>query len=136
MDKTVYNDLHTKQLVPLRDSLLTLHAELLKQEKTSYEDGHGRIKTAGEYYSLVTKHPQFRWLRELSTLVVAIDELIATAAADPKQLASLLEYVKAVLSADKNSENFSGKYYAALQNNSQVAVAHGRVMHELKILMF
>ena len=61
----------------LRDLLLEQHKLLLDRERASYEKIHGTIAGPGPFLSLVLGDPYFAWLRQISTLVVEIDEALS-----------------------------------------------------------
>lgn len=121
-------------LKPVRDSILHLHAELLHWQKKQYELQNGRIKNSGEYFSLVTTHEDFLWLRELSALVASIDEMLdSPGPQDPVQVDSLVKFVRAMLTPDHQSQTeFAGQYFLAIQADPHAAVAHGKVVSLLK----
>ena len=57
--------------------LLDFHKVLLDWERANYEAKQGRIGSPGEFLGLVLDHAQFAWLRQLSGLIVEIDEALA-----------------------------------------------------------
>ena len=65
---------HVRRLTELRNGLLRLHKILLESERALYEHDIERIPSAGRYLELVMNDPWFAWLRQLSGLVVLIDE--------------------------------------------------------------
>lgn len=87
-----------KQLLELHRALLHLHKALLDAERKSYEELNGPL-TAGELLQLVINHEFFAWLREISQLIVRIDEL--SDAKDPPATAAdakaLIERVRSLL---------------------------------------
>lgn len=60
----------------LRHELLNRHTALLSKTKTNFEQTHGPISGPGEYFKLVTSHPDFQYLRPLSEAIVQIDEAL------------------------------------------------------------
>src|SRR5437763_9549589 len=64
-----------ERLASLRDSLLRLHKVLLESERSSYEHSIARITSSNQFLGLVLQDPWFAWLRELSQLIVVIDEV-------------------------------------------------------------
>ncbi len=110
----------------LRTRMLHLHKILLEMERADFERGSGRL-TGGEMLQLVINHPQFAWLRQISALVVQIDETLdADEAATPDDLQSLLGQTRSLFtsSADKT---FREKYQAALQRSPEAVMAHSEV---------
>src|SRR4051812_7008312 len=61
----------------LRDLLLEQHKLLLDRERASYEKSNGPIGGPGPFLALVLGDPHFAWLKEISNLVVAIDEALS-----------------------------------------------------------
>lgn len=75
-------------ITDLRHELLNRHTLLLGKTKAAYEHAHGPISGPGEYFKLVTSHPDFQYLRPLSEAIVQIDEAIEQ---DPASTHELLE---------------------------------------------
>ncbi len=128
---------HTpEKLIPLRDHLLDLHRALLTFEKHKYEGVYGRIATSGEYLALVMDHAHFKWLRQLSELIVLIDEIIhAKAPQHEDKITSLLQATQMLLVPNEIGSEFNQKYHVATQNDPAATMAHGQVMIELKKLL-
>src|SRR5260370_42569961 len=61
----------------LRDLLLEQHKLLLDRERAAYEKANGPIAGPGPFLGLVLGDPHFAWLKEISTLVVEIDEALS-----------------------------------------------------------
>ncbi|MCC7522907.1 hypothetical protein IT407_03865 [Candidatus Uhrbacteria bacterium] len=61
-------------ITDFRHELLERHSALLSETKAKYEQSHGPISGPGEYFKLVTLHPDFQYLRPLSEAIVQIDE--------------------------------------------------------------
>lgn len=125
-----------EKFVPLRDHLLDLHRSLLTFEKHKYEGVYGRIATNGEYLALVMDHVHFKWLRQLSELIVLIDEMIQ--AKEPwheDKVTTLLQATQMLLVPNEMGSEFQQKYHVATQNNPAATMAHGQVMIELKKLL-
>src|SRR2546426_3427234 len=101
-------------LQELRRSLLRLHKTLLEMERSDFERDVGRL-TSGELLQLVVNHAQFAWLRQISALVVQMDEMLA---ADERatlgDVQSLLAQAS-LLFTSSTDEVFKEKYQAALQ---------------------
>src|SRR6186997_2451 len=66
-----------QQLTKVRTALLPLHKTLLDFEREGYERDHGKISNSYEVLKLVMNDPWFAWLRQLSELIVEMDELLA-----------------------------------------------------------
>lgn len=126
----------TEKFIPLRDHLLDLHRALLTFEKHKYEGVYGRIATNGEYLALVMDHIHFKWLRQLSELIVLIDEMIQPKEPWPAdKITSLLQTTQMLLIPNEMGSEFNQKYHVATQNDPVATMAHGQVMLELKKLL-
>src|SRR3989442_15715782 len=96
-------DATLRHLGELRNKLLHLHKILLEMERADYERVSGRLNS-GELLQLVINHPQFAWLRQISALVVQIDETLdADEPATPDEVQNLLGQTRSLFtsSADK-----------------------------------
>src|SRR2546430_17475494 len=112
-----------RYLRELRTRLLHLHKTLLEMERADFERVSGRL-TSGELLQLVVNHAQFAWLRQISALVVQMDEMLA---ADERatlgDVQSLLAQAS-LLFTSSTDEVFKEKYQAALQREPAVVLAH------------
>jgi len=115
-----------KRLRELRSKLLHLHKTLLEMERADFERNVGRL-TSGELLQLVINHPQFAWLRQISALVVQMDEMLA--AEEPATLSDVQGLLSqaSVLLTSSTDEVFKEKYQAALQREPAAVVAHSEV---------
>ena len=121
------------RLTQLRERLLALHKTLLDYERKRYEGKYGRIESSGKFFQLVTGSGSFAWLRSLSELIVSIDELLdQKQPVDGKNTEHLFAYVRRLLAASQSGNEFEKKYYAALQKDPAVALAHAKVLESLK----
>ena len=112
----------------LRDSLLALHKALVDSERIHYEKTVGAIRSPNHFLQLLTGDPWFAWLRQLSQLIVAIDE--ALDGKEPLTAAGVDVLVKSasqLLVPSENGEGFSKRYFEALQRDANVVVAHAKV---------
>jgi hypothetical protein len=116
------------QIDLVREGLLELHKTLLDAVRVDYEREHGRVETAGALLQLVVSDPAFDWLRPLSQLIVAIDELEPDAG--PKVV---VEMVEALMERDPK---FSQTYQAWLQASPDVVMQHGKTMKSVRALRF
>jgi len=110
----------------LRTRMLHLHKILLEMERADFERVSGRL-TSGELLQLVINHAQFAWLRQISALVVQIDETLdADEPVTLEEVQSLLGQTRSLFtsSADKT---FREKYQAALQRSPEAVMAHSEV---------
>ncbi|MBD2195846.1 MULTISPECIES: hypothetical protein [Calothrix] len=111
----------------LRNKFLNLHSTLLDTERIAYEQVSGRVSSA-ELLQLVIDHEQFAWLHKISELVVQIDEMLA---ADepilPESLQKLIADAQRLIVPSELGNVFARKYYAALQREPDVVLAHAAV---------
>jgi hypothetical protein len=122
-----------ERLTELRQTLLTLHKALLDSERTSYEIAHGQIASPGAFLQLVVNDPWFAWLRPITTLIVQIDESLAAKnpPASERELAQLIEDMRALLSPSREVNGFWKRYAGALQRDPGVAVLHEQMEKQL-----
>ena len=130
MDETIPDDGPVpeealRRLRELRRGLLHLHKALLDGERAWYEEAHGAV-TSGELLQLVISHEQFAWLHSVSELIVRIDEMLdadepPATAGDAK---ALVAQTRALVTPSATGTEFQRKYYAAIQREPDVVLAH------------
>ncbi len=117
-----------QQLTALRLALLALHKALVDSERISYEITVGQIQSPSHFLQLLARDAWFTWLQPCSQLIVAMDEAL-----DEKTpltmtgLTALVKQTGRLLIASEDGEDFSGHYYAALQRDPDVVMAHAAV---------
>lgn len=114
-----------EQLVNIRTVLLRLHKTLLEFERQAYERAHGKIANSYALLDLVMKDPWFAWLRQLSELIVEMDELLA--AKEPPNESTgvaLIRQARILLTPAESGSEFQRKYFAAMQQSPEVVLAH------------
>lgn len=120
-----------RHLQQLRRRLLHLHKILLDMERADYERVSGRV-TSGELLQLVINHAQFAWLRQISALVVEMDEMLSTEEpATERDVNNLLEQARGLFSLAAD-EGFREKYQAALQREADAVMAHSEITKLLR----
>jgi hypothetical protein len=129
MFNTLQQRINQHQLLNgLRIRLLHLHKLLLDNERVTYEQVRGKV-SSGELLQLVINHDQFAWLRQLSGLIVQIDELLnADEPVTSETIATLLTDTRILLTPDEWGTDFAMKYDAAFQRNPDVVLAHADVV--------
>ena len=115
----------------LRRALRELHRALVERASRDYVYAHERLSqpAPGELLQMLTKDPEFAWLRGLSELMVDID----TARDDDKgrdeaalQVRSAVE--RFVSPADTNSpDEFAQRYWPYVHQDPHVAMAHAAI---------
>lgn len=117
-----------KQLSLLRLALLDLHKTLVDSERVTYEKTVGAITSPNHFLQLLTRDPWFAWLQPFSQLIVAMDEALEEK--EPLTQAgvdALVKQTRVLLVASESAEGFAGHYFAALQRDPDVVLAHGQV---------
>ena len=125
---TLIQRIHQHQnLRSLRNKLLHLHQVLLETERIVYEQVRGRV-SRGELLQLLIEHEQFAWLHRISELVVQIDEMLeADEPVSLDDIEKLIGYVRTLITPSETGNAFARKYYAALQREPGVVLAHADV---------
>ena len=113
-----------RRLRELRRALLHLHKALLDGEREWYEQAHGAV-SSGELLQLVIDHEQFAWLHAVSELIVRIDETLdADEPLTAGDARALVAQARALVTPSATGTEFQRKYYAAIQREPAVALAH------------
>lgn len=111
----------------LRNKLLRMHSCLLDTERITYEQAHGRVSN-GELLHLVLEHEQFAWLHRISQLVVKIDEILsANEPVSQDDAQNLIADARTLIAPSELGNAFARKYYAALQREPDVVLAHAQL---------
>jgi hypothetical protein len=114
-----------RQLVSVRTVLLRLHKTLLDFEREGYERDRGTIGNSYQFLQLVMNDPWFAWLRQLSELIVEMDELLAAKDAPSENAGvALIRQAGMLLTPAASGSEFQRKYFAAMQQSPEVVLAH------------
>ena len=126
MDPLQSSDPLHQRFTELRNALLKLHKTLLDSERDAYEHDIEKIHTSGQFLGLVMGDPWFAWLRELSQLIVVIDETQDSKKHPPTALDAdrLVAQAKALLTPEENGTGFAQRYDQAMQRDPDVFIAH------------
>ncbi len=117
-----------QELQSISQELLRLHKLLLDQERARYEKEHGPIASPGEFLNLVLGNEQFEWLRQLSGLIVEIDEIVSPRSkAGPDDATSALQKARQLLTPTDDGTAFQRKYWHAIQDLPDVLIAHREI---------
>lgn len=120
------------RLKPLRDGLLHHHKILLDSERAAYERDIRRIKSSLDLLDLLMNDPWFAWLRDISLLVVAIDEALdGSEQITLEQAEAFLAETRTLLRPVQAGNGFARKYDDAMQRDPAVILAHGEMMRLL-----
>jgi hypothetical protein len=117
-----------RRLTELREAILHLHKALLESDRVRYEQTIGKIGSPYQFLQLLTTDPWFAWLRPVSQLIIAMDEMLD--AKEPLTSAgvnALVVEAKALLTPTVSGEGFSQHYDEALQRDPDVVFAHAAV---------
>ena len=107
-------------------SHMSLHKTLLETERAAYERVYGRIGSPSELLQLLLSHEHFAWLRPFSTLIVQIDEALASREpVSEEEGSALLGQVRLLLKSGDD------QYRQALQQSPDSVMAHADVMRFL-----
>ena len=114
-----------EQLTRVRTVLLRLHKTLLDFERAGYERERGKIDNSYAFLQLVMSDAWFAWLRQLSELIVEMDELLA-AKETPKDATALalIQQANLMLTPSESGSEFQKKYFVAMQQSPEVVLAH------------
>ena len=124
-----------RRLTDLRNGLLRLHKTLLDSEQATYERDVERITSRGQLLGLVMDDPWFAYLRELSRLVVQIDERQdAEEPTTPEETMDFVQRARALLTPAEEGRGFEKRYFEALQRDPDVVLAHGAMVRLLATL--
>ena len=124
-----------QSLAELREALLRLHKALIESERAGYEKIFGRITSPFQFLQLLTSDAWFAWLRPVSQLVAAMDEILD--AKEPLTAAgvkALSDEARLLLVASSGGDGFSGHYDEALQRDPDVVFAHADVARCLRVV--
>lgn len=114
-----------ERLTKVRTVLLRLHKTLLDFERQGYERERGKIENSYAFLQLVMSDPWFAWLRQLSELIVEMDELLAAKETPNETTAvALIENARLLLTPMESGSEFQRKYFVAMQRSPEVVVAH------------
>jgi len=112
----------------LRDLLLEQHKLLLDLERAVYEKANGPIPGPGAFLKLVIGDPHFGWLKQISTLVVEIDEALAPrSTADQSAADSLTAQAHEFMRISSHGGDFHVRYAAAVRASEAVSSVQARI---------
>ena len=119
------------QLFKVREALLNLHKELLNVERKRYEQLFGPVANEFDFFRLVTSDPSFAWIGPMTTLIVQIDEKVASK--EPitaGEVGTLYTETRSLL-ASPTETPFKVEYTQLLQVNPGRVMKHSAVMQAL-----
>ncbi|HVV45147.1 MAG TPA: hypothetical protein VHC72_08065 [Bryobacteraceae bacterium] len=121
-------------LTELRNLLLAQHKLLLDRERASYEKTKGPIGGPGAFLGLVMGNPHFAWLKQISTLVVEIDEALARrSTAGQVEAEALVTQARDIMRPREHGTDFQKRYYDAIQESPDIVILQCRIEQLLGI---
>ena len=118
----------------LARSLRSVHRALVDIVKSDYEKEWGPVSEGGQLLQLLTRHPQFDWLHQLSELMVDIDELLDDTSVDVTgdTMSAVFRQTRSLLSATEPvPSDFAKRYVALLQDHPHLVMAHANLQRLL-----
>ncbi len=121
------------KLTAIRHTLLSLHKALLDSERTAYELVNGPIGSPSVFLQLLINDSRFAWLQPVTTLLVQIDETLASKKppASEKDLEQLIADTRALLSPSREMNGFWKRYSGAVERDPGVALLHETIEKQL-----
>lgn len=127
--------MNKQQWTNLRNCLLELHKTLMNYQRSVYEAQHGKVVSPGVMLGLLMEDKSFAWLRQLSELVVVIDEMLESKEEiTPVKIQETLTYLKRLLKPSLEGNNFEVSYFNAIQKDSHSALVHGKTSEALEAI--
>lgn len=118
-----------KDLIALSHALRKLHQALVGVARREHEAEWGEVDP-GQLLQLLTKHPGFEWLRELSGLMTYIDELADQESIGSDEAQAARGTARKLLlpgSDPASSSAFTLRYRDILQSEPLVVMEHAAV---------
>ena len=108
--------------------MLEQHKLLLDRERVRYELTNGPIGGPGPFLTLVIGDPYFAWLKQISSLVVEIDEALSrrSTAGQPEGDA-LVAQVSELMRPREVGTDFQVRYYQAIQESADIVIGQVRI---------
>ena len=115
-------------LTSLRNLLLEQHKLLLDRERESYEKINGKIAGPGHFLALVLGDPHFLWLKQISTLMVEIDEALSRRSTAGQPVAdALTAQAREIMKPRETGSDFQIRYYQAVQESPDIVILQCRI---------
>lgn len=115
-------------MVRLRNLLLEQHKLLLDRERVTWEKANGPIPGPGKYLTLVLNDPHFAWLKQISTMVVEIDEALSRrSTAGQAEAEALVAQARDVMRPRPNGTDFQARYDRAVQESPDIVILQCRI---------
>jgi hypothetical protein len=112
----------------LRNLLLDQHKLLLDRERAEYEKINGPIGGPGPFLALALNDLNFAWLKQISTLVIEIDEALSRRSkADQPAVDAILAEARDMMRPIEQGTDFQVRYHQAVQESPDVVILQCRV---------
>ncbi len=112
----------------LRSLLLEQHKLLLDRERAAYEKANGPIAGPGPFLTLVLGDPHFAWLKQISTLIVEIDEALSRRSSAGQAAAqALTEQARVIMRPREQGTDFQVRYFQAIQQSPDIVIVQCRI---------
>ncbi len=120
-------------LLALRNQLLSLHKLLMNNERAAYEADGNVIESPMQFLQLLMEHERFAWLRQLSQLVVMMDEAMEEKPPITKERKdALVGEARHLLVGSEEPGSFAVRYVKAREHAPAVAAAHAEICKSLE----
>jgi hypothetical protein len=112
----------------LRNLLLEQHKLLLDRERAAWEKINGPIAGPGVFLNLVLGDPHFAWLKQISSLVVEIDEALSRRSKAGQPVAEALA-VQAyeMMRPREQGTDFQARYFHAVHESPDIVILQCRI---------
>jgi hypothetical protein len=123
--ETAMND---HPLPALRNQLLSLHKLLMNAERAAYEKEGNVIESPMQFLQLLMENERFAWLRQLSQLVVMMDEAMEEKPPITKERKdALVGEARHLLMGSEEPGSFAVRYAQVREREAAVAAAHAEI---------
>lgn len=121
------------RLEPVRAALLNLHRTLLDAERVAYERLNGRVPGTADVLQLAIHDPWFAWLRPLTSLIVALDEVLLDEGVQAEsRVPQMLAEARELLHPDEDGNDFQQRCFELIQRSPDVAIAQVEATRALR----
>jgi len=115
-------------LFKLRNLLLAQHKLLLHRARAEYEKTNGPIAGTGAFLSLALEDPHFAWLRDISTMVIEIDEVLSRRSkAEQPAADKITMQAREMMRPREQGSDFQVRYYNAVQDSPDIVILQCRI---------
>lgn len=113
-----------EELKATRKALLDLHRTLLFAQKRDREEITGQTMSPGEMLQAAVDDLHFSWLRQMSELIVALDEARSDEDDPAAAVDAVLAKVRTMVTEPDQAHGFGARYVQVLQKHPEVVAAH------------